>query len=101
MNLPENEQETIVTRMRSDKNELEVYSSDTRVMRKLIREFPDCKKIYNKHYEGVFPEHPNMIALSVTTDTKITRRGSLLFPISKATIQNGSVDSSTEQIEEL
>jgi len=58
-------------------------------------------KMKEDRYWYVDEENPCMCDLQNIEQSfwEATHNGSLLFPISKATIQNGSVDSSTEQIE--
>jgi len=51
---PAEEQETIINRCRADENKIYIYSSDTRVMRRILNlSFPDTAVRVSKHDKKV------------------------------------------------
>lgn len=70
------EQETIINRLRSDKNKILVYSSDRRVINRII--FDSTLKGYIKKQH--FDKEKRLVAISLEADLRIFRRG-LFLPL--------------------
>jgi len=74
------EQETIINRVRSDGDMVNVYSSDTRVVKRILRLYPNCKKIIHALPYGEVKNIEKRVIWAVEIDIPVTeiRRGIFL-----------------------